>query len=164
MSRVCVAIPLYKYNPSNRELQSLFQCRNMLQNFDMVLFCPETFNPAIYSHIVADDIKRFPDHYFNSLNNYSTLMLAPQFYKAFEKYEYILIFQPDCWVFRDELNYWCDMEYDYIGAPFLNIDNYNSWKYRLFPGYENSQLKLEMEDLHYGVLKNILNVLIDIPF
>ena len=35
----------------------------------------------------------------------------------FKDYAYILICQTDAWVFRDELDYWCNQGYDYIGAP-----------------------------------------------
>src|SRR6185312_14561683 len=35
-------------------------------------------------------------------------------------YKYILFYELDAWVFRDELNYWCTKGYDYIGAPWLD--------------------------------------------
>ncbi|MFR6542216.1 MAG: DUF5672 family protein [Butyricimonas virosa] len=33
----------------------------------------------------------------------------------------------DAFVFRDELTYWCTLNYDYIGAPWLC-----KWKYLQF--------------------------------
>lgn len=59
----------------------------------------------------------FHENYFKSIDGYNKLMLSPSFYKAFSNYEYILIYQLDAWVFKDELQHWCNQKYDYIGAP-----------------------------------------------
>jgi hypothetical protein len=32
----------------------------------------------------------------------------------------MLLYQLDAWVFRDELGYWCDRDYDHIGAPWFD--------------------------------------------
>ena len=45
-------------------------------------------------------------------------MLSSLFYQNFYK-KYILIYQTDAFVFRDELNFWINKDYDYIGAPWL---------------------------------------------
>jgi hypothetical protein len=44
-------------------------------------------------------------------------MLSASFYKRFRNYKFILIYQLDAFVFKDELLYWCEQGYDYIGAP-----------------------------------------------
>ncbi len=46
-------------------------------------------------------------------------MLSSLFYERFIDNEYILIHQTDVYIFKDELEYWCDKNYDYIGAPWL---------------------------------------------
>lgn len=56
--------------------------------------------------------------WLNSWRGYTNLVSSERFYAMFSEYEYILIYQLDAWVFRDELEYWCDQNYDYIGAPF----------------------------------------------
>ncbi len=43
-------------------------------------------------------------------------MMDNTFYKQFLNYEYILIYQLDAFVFKDELNY-CSQGIDYVGAP-----------------------------------------------
>ena len=57
------------------------------------------------------------------------LCMSNCFYEAFKQYDYMLIAQTDTWIFRDELQYWCDKGYDYIGAPLChyckNVDNCN---------------------------------------
>ena len=45
-------------------------------------------------------------------------MLSPWFYFLFLRFKYILIYQLDCWIFRDELINWCTKGYCYIGAPW----------------------------------------------
>ena len=37
----------------------------------------------------------------------------------FSAYEFVLFYQLDSFVFRDELSFWCDVNYDYIGAPWF---------------------------------------------
>ena len=46
-------------------------------------------------------------------------MLTPSFYKSFAQYDYILVYQLDAFVFCDELSFWCNKDYDYIGAPII---------------------------------------------
>jgi hypothetical protein len=45
--------------------------------------------------------------------------LSNSFYERFLDCKYILIYQLDGLIFKDELKYWCDKNYDYIGAPWL---------------------------------------------
>ena len=47
------------------------------------------------------------------------LMLSPFFYESFLDFKYVLIHQLDVFIFKDELNYWCNQNYDYIGAPWF---------------------------------------------
>jgi len=73
-------------------------------------------------------IKKFHSEYFRSKKTYNALVLSREFYEQFTKYEYILIFQPDCLVFRDELLTWCEKGYDYIGAPwFKRVESTRMW-------------------------------------
>ena len=45
-------------------------------------------------------------------------MLNPNFYQRFRRFEYILIYQLDAFVFSDRLEEFCRLGYDYIGAPW----------------------------------------------
>ena len=45
------------------------------------------------------------------------------FYERFTDFKYILIYQLDAYVFKDELLYWCSKDYDYIGAPWIATPN-----------------------------------------
>ena len=46
-------------------------------------------------------------------------MISSKFYKSFKTYEFLLIYQTDAWVFRDDLLEWCNKDYDYVGAPWF---------------------------------------------
>lgn len=123
-SKVCVAIPLHKQNPSESERLSLIQCLSVLGKHPIKFFGPESLDVAEYEQLAIDWAVPFefipmPDAYFRSTLHYSRLLLRPDFYSQFAEYEYMLIYQLDAWVFRDELDYWCAQGYDYIGAPWF---------------------------------------------
>lgn len=48
-------------------------------------------------------------------------MLSAEFYDRFAAYEYVLIYQLDAFVFADRLAEFCQMGYDYIGAPVRRL-------------------------------------------
>ncbi|WP_308620548.1 DUF5672 family protein [uncultured Desulfovibrio sp.] len=120
----CIAIPIYKRSLSFSEIESFKQCIKVLGKYNIILFCPENMNISFYENIASKydicyNVLRFPDMYFSSTCAYSRLMLNPYFYKCFSEYKYLLVYQLDSWVFRDELGYWCSQNYDYIGAPWF---------------------------------------------
>ena len=80
-------------------------------------YIKESFNISI----TQDRFISFDDKYFTSVAAYSKLLLKSYFYKTFYNlgFEYSYIFQLDCYLFRDELLYWINLGYDYIGAPIL---------------------------------------------
>lgn len=99
---------------------SFLQCLNVLGNYPVVLVQPEGLDTsAIRSGHEKVTVEEFPLSYFKSVAGYNELMLSPLFYKRFVQTEYILIYQLDAFVFRDELKQWCDKGYDYIGAPWI---------------------------------------------
>ena len=57
---------------------------------------------------------------FESITSYNHLLLSVWFYELFNNYKYILIYQLDCFVFKDELTAWVNKGYSYIGAPWVN--------------------------------------------
>ena len=50
----------------------------------------------------------FEDEYFKGISGYNRLMMSEVFYRRFIGYEYILIYQLDAYIFKDELKKWCD--------------------------------------------------------
>ena len=130
MKEVCVIIPVYKLKPSSDEVFSITQTLSVLRKYDIYLVCPNTLLVEEYLNIAKNSsssliIRRFSDSYFKDIHGYNRLLLSDFFYRCFSDYHYILICQPDAYVFRDELIEWCKKEYDYIGAPLI-VDNQNT--------------------------------------
>lgn len=65
-------------------------------------------------------VRYFTRHYFKSTMSYNKLLLNSLFYKVFLSYEYMLIYQLDAYIFKDNLDYWMSLNYDYIGAPWFD--------------------------------------------
>jgi glycosyltransferase involved in cell wall biosynthesis len=122
---VCIAIPLYTAQPGVAEADSLRQCFKILGGkHQIVFFGPESLDTTFYEKIVSEfgmrwSFEAFPDAYFESPLTYSKLLLIQDFYHRFSHAKYMLVYQLDCWVFRDELSLWCEKGYDYIGAPWF---------------------------------------------
>lgn len=116
--QAAVAIPVYKERLTRTEEISLSQAIKKLDKYDFYYICPS----ALTLEYQSDKIKimRFPDEWFGSLRSYSALMLQRELYEKFSGYEYILVYQLDSFVFSDELSEFCELGYDYIGAPWLH--------------------------------------------
>ena len=99
-ANVCIVIPLYKENPSELELKSVNRARQIFAGRDIFYVVPAGFNSSAYGY---EAIFEFPTYYFQSLVNYSELCCLHDFYAAFQDYDYMMIYQPDCWVFEDSL-------------------------------------------------------------
>jgi len=54
---------------------------------------------------------------------YSRLCCQPSFYQRFLQFEFMLIYQLDCYVFEDRLALWCARNFDYIGPPWPNYEH-----------------------------------------
>jgi len=120
-SKVAVVIPAYKDELNDFEKISLAQCRDVLGKYPLVFVTPEGKN---FSYLQQGDlIAAFPPKFFQSIKDYNTLMLLPEFYETFLDFDYILIHQLDAFVFQDMLEFFCSLGYDYIGAPVA----YHSW-------------------------------------
>ncbi len=122
-SQAVIVIPVYKVEVAPRERLSLSRCQEVLGRYPIVFVGPRSLDFSPYLALCPEaTVTTFEDRYFSSLESYSALLVTTQFYEAFLRYEYLLIYQPDAWVFEDRLAYWCGRGYDYIGAPFLGDD------------------------------------------
>ncbi len=117
---VKIIIPVYKSIPSDIEKMSFLQCLKILGDYSFVLVFPEDLDISFYTNIHPDvELQSFPKKYFDGIEGYNELMLSSGFYERFLDTKYLLIHQLDVFVFKDELTYWCNKEYDYIGAPWI---------------------------------------------
>lgn len=114
---VVITIPIYRDFLSATEKVSLMQVKRILGKYPCVFVAPESlvFDYEGLENGIA--VERFPDHYFTSITSYSQLLLTEKYYARFAAYDYLLIYQLDAFVFSDRLQEFCDLGYDYIGAP-----------------------------------------------
>lgn len=119
-----VVVPLYESNPDQWQSLSFEQCCRILGGHPICIATNKEVDIRQYQKIASQfglKILRedFESSYFASIAGYNCLMLDKHFYQRFAMYEYMLVYQLDAWVFRDELDYWCNKGYDYIGAPWI---------------------------------------------
>jgi hypothetical protein len=123
----CIVIPIYKPTLSKHELLSLRQCCKILAKHPVYFVTHEELDCTVYTNIcqsaaVNYKYEYFDKKYFSDILCYNALLLSKSFYTRFNDYEYMLIYQLDAYVFKDELEYWCKKDYDYIGAPWLRLN------------------------------------------
>jgi hypothetical protein len=122
MKKVIILIISHKEVLSEYEVISLQQCHKILSHYNIKFICPEGLNINGYNAQLGFEPKF---HFINpkwqsTYNLFNRLKISPLLYNSFHDYEYILFYEPDVFVFKDELEYWCNKEYDYIGAPWLS--------------------------------------------
>lgn len=123
-SDVVITIPIYKKKLTANEKLSLTQCLSILSNYKITFITYRELDTSEYKNILSTttvnyDFVFFNKTFFENINGYNALMKDIEFYKTFSKYKYILIYQLDAYVFKDELLLWCNKGYDYIGAPWF---------------------------------------------
>ncbi|MDR2122534.1 MAG: hypothetical protein LBP34_05350 [Flavobacteriaceae bacterium] len=127
-----IVIPIYKKEISKNEQISLLRCFKVLGRHKIIFCGPESLDISTYETLLEREIhiERFENEYFKNIGGYNRLMLSKEFYQRFINYDYMLIYQPDCYVFHDELDHWCRQGYDYIGSPWLTYRVYNLSRFK----------------------------------
>ena len=131
MNMVAVIIPVYSEQMNKGELLSINQLYKVLGTHAIYLIGPDTLDFKIYidharTNGIRVNIKTFDSFYFSSIKEYNQLLISESFYTVFNKYKFILIYQTDAYVFKDELNIWSKKDYDYIGAPWSGMHEYDN--------------------------------------
>ena len=127
-TKVKVVVPIYKSKLEGPDLRSFCHNAEMLSRYPMVLLAPESLNiDAITALAPQAEVVRVSDNWLGAkgIDGYNDMMMSKSFYQLFSDCSYILICQTDAWIFRDELEQWCDEGYDYIGAPWPKRKRYS---------------------------------------
>lgn len=140
---VAIVTPLYKKIPLASEMASLAYGFEVLKKHKQFVVVADNLDLSGYCHILDHcTIIRLNAQHFASIESYNRLLLSKYFYRLFVDFDYLLIFQPDAFVFSDELDYWCGCGFDYIGAPWhggRKTHPYSfrgcSWVARLIPWF-----------------------------
>ncbi len=164
MKSVAVVIPTYSERMKDGEKSSLDTFRKHLSQHDVIFASPEGMDVSAYLRVFPEaECRRFPSCDFRTVKTYSKLLKSGRFYGCFRDYEYILICQLDCLVFRDELAAWCGRRFSYIGPPWADFNFIGGWKRslfrllpfgkRLFPSVGNGGFSLREVAIHFRLAK-----------
>jgi hypothetical protein len=117
---VAIVIPIYKNEMTLSECISIKQALKIFPENDIILVTYEGLNLENYFNISKQfKVELFDRPYFSNIGGYNKLMLSGKFYYRFLQYQYLLIYQLDAYVFKNQLNKWTSKDYDYVGAPWL---------------------------------------------
>lgn len=115
-----VVIFIHKPDPSPYELISFAQCFRILGTHPIRIVAPRNLPLHKYKDVVPHfETVYIPPKWLSALAYYNKLKTSRFFYNLFNEYEYLLTYELDAFVFKDELAYWCTKGYDYIGAPWF---------------------------------------------
>jgi hypothetical protein len=120
MPKAVILVFAHAESPSPAEAFSLRQCANVLAKHPIRLVCPAGLDIskylAIAPNIVADFIS---PHHLSGKDEYNYLKCLPYLYERYAAFDYMLTYELDSFVFEDQLDYWCERSWDYIGAPWF---------------------------------------------
>lgn len=116
-----IVIPIYKSDLNAEELFSVDRTFQVLSSHPLTFFAPAGLDVSFYAErYPIAKFKFFEKKYFASIQDYSRLLVQLEFYDAFADKEFLLIVQPDVYIFRDDLAQWLNSPYDYVAAPWPN--------------------------------------------
>lgn len=127
--KCCIVIPIYNKIPTMFEEVSI---RNIIRKFekkyDIYIIHSELLDITYYiNKFHVNYIKISSYLYDNTQISYNSMCMSSDFYNMFKDYEYMLLSQTDSFVFNDDLEYWLNLGYDYIGGCLeFNEYNYNA--------------------------------------
>ncbi|KAA9332268.1 hypothetical protein F0P96_12370 [Hymenobacter busanensis] len=155
MKKVCVVIPIHSPYPTKYELISFQQCLRVFKNRDIVVVSPFGMGLDEYKKLGNSfSIVSIDKKWQKSLMAYNKLKMSKYFYNLFSDYEFLLTYELDAFVFEDNLDYWCNQGYDYIGAPWFDGYDNPDPSNRLI-GVGNSGFSLRRISSVKNVLKNV---------
>jgi len=119
LQHTAVVIPLYRPELPRDELYALLRSLPLLAGRPVFFIAPQSLDLSWYrSRWPEVGVKTFDDAYFASIRGYNLLLLSPDFYRAFDRHEFMLVLQTDAILLSDELDHWAGQPYDYVGAPW----------------------------------------------
>lgn len=116
--KCCVVIPIYKQYDrlSQFEKKSLSNTVQKMKNWPIIVICPNSLDIESYKDFERIIFLSYDDFFFKSVSHYNELMLSPFFYESLKDYDYMLLVQLDAWIFEDKLEYFINLDYDYVGG------------------------------------------------
>ncbi len=114
-----IVIPIYKNQFDVQEQRLVDRMFYVFAKRELTFVGPENLDTNYYKQrYPTAKLITFQSTYFESVRGYNRLLLNKGFYDTFDDREFMLISQPDVYVFRDDLDIWLQKPYDYVGAPW----------------------------------------------
>ena len=149
MSDNClIVIPIYKDYLFDYEELSLKQCVKIFKDKYKIVFIQPNIDTINVEKILKQynidleyeyhyDILYFHERFFYSRDSYNTLLLISNIYdllrSVINNVKYMLLYELDGFVFYDNLEYWINKNYDFIGSfSFAYLDFYNTTNKNVF--------------------------------
>jgi len=147
-----IIIPDYKVEKTEQEQKCLMSLLPLLNaGIDCTTVIPKSLEGSS-----GGDESVFADYYFQSIITYSQLMESSHFWEDFLDYSHALIFQPDCFLLGDtrELEFWCKLNFFFVGAPHFKDYNYEKNPHELQNTF-NGGFSLRNIKQHYDICKEL---------
>jgi hypothetical protein len=121
LKKLCVVvIPIHSDKPTKNELVSFKQCFDVLKKHTIKIIIPRGLNMDAYKQVVSSfEIIEIDSIWQSSIEKYNKLKLSWFFYDLFKEFNFLLTYELDAFVFEDKIDFWCQKNYDYIGAPWF---------------------------------------------
>lgn len=124
MNTQCIiVVPIYKPTLNEKEYASLLQLSLVIKkSYQICIICPNNLDITLHRKIFKNNnliIEYFEQYFFDCIEHYSLLLMSSFFYLRFIKYTYMLIYQTDAWIFRNDIEHFIQKGYDWIGAPWF---------------------------------------------
>jgi hypothetical protein len=142
-NKVVILVFSHKEVLDDQEIFSLKQLYHILGNYPIRFVCPSGLDIRHYQNIHSDIQFDFIEpKWLSTYRNFNKLKVSDYLYKKYSNYEYILFYEPDAFVFEDCLIKWCNLGYDYIGAPWFKPYEEEPHLDKAFLGIGNSGFSL----------------------
>ncbi len=152
---VIILIIAHKAELTDTEAASLKQCYRILGNYHIKLICPTGLDTSVYHAINPKaDVVFIDPKWQSTYKMFNELKKDRLLYDMFREYRYLLFYELDAWIFSDQLEYWCNTGYDYVGAPWFK-GWHNAIPSMEIIGVGNGGLSLRNIKTHLRILKRI---------
>jgi len=156
MNKCAIIIPVHKEITDKQDHYLLSRSLKVFSKRDIYFIAPsqlKAYVDTLQKDYHSTNVKFFKDSYFKNVKQYSRLLTSDIFYREFLNYSHVCICQLDVLSLRDELDYWMDQPWDYIGAPMF--EGYGKTNSRQFVSTLNGGFSLRKVDSSLRVLNTV---------
>lgn len=116
----CIVIPSYKEKLEGDDELSFKQAIKIFGDKRHIkVIVPNNISTEYYEQYGGViEICNVDNKWLSSTKEYNIMCCSKEFWEMFTEYEYVLIYQTDCWIFEDRLDRFIEMNFDYYGAPW----------------------------------------------